>query len=294
MLETTHPDPLGTGDGTVTTGGLVLLNAPAEAPRRWLAVEPGDEVLFGRNVAEEGVLNALTDVAADRTLSQRHARLVLDEGGAYLVDLGSTNGTWLNGRRLGAHVPTRLDDRDTFRVGASRFAWLDAAPATVERDERASSGLEREAFEQACLTALLRAQRYERPLALLVVSEDITGRPGRATSAAPAWRICLRRDDVLGRLARGEWAVLLPETDLRDAHVFGAMLQAVARGPCACGTRRRGPGELRLGVTALAHDPGLVVGEPGQDGGLALGLGSVRLFLAAAREDRDAAHAARG
>jgi len=35
-----------------------------------------------------------------RRLSRRHARFVLEEGAVYVEDLGSTNGTWIAGRRL--------------------------------------------------------------------------------------------------------------------------------------------------------------------------------------------------
>lgn len=38
---------------------------------------------------------------ADQTLSRRHAEIWLDHGNAYLRDLGSANGTWVNGAHLG-------------------------------------------------------------------------------------------------------------------------------------------------------------------------------------------------
>src|SRR5687768_9608439 len=37
----------------------------------------------------------------DPTLSRRHAEIWFTEGHAYIRDLGSANGTWINGRSLG-------------------------------------------------------------------------------------------------------------------------------------------------------------------------------------------------
>jgi DNA-binding winged helix-turn-helix (wHTH) protein len=47
--------------------------------------------------------------------SRRHARIVVAEGRATLEDLGSKNGTRLNGKRLSS--PTVLADRDEVRIG---------------------------------------------------------------------------------------------------------------------------------------------------------------------------------
>lgn len=48
-------------------------------------------------------------------VSQLHARLFRDAKGFHIEDLGSTNGTYLNGRKVGG--PTRLKKGDRIRVG---------------------------------------------------------------------------------------------------------------------------------------------------------------------------------
>jgi DNA-binding winged helix-turn-helix (wHTH) protein len=45
------------------------------------------------------------------TVSRRHARLVVTDGGAMLEDLGSKNGTTMNGERLRTAAPLRNGDR---------------------------------------------------------------------------------------------------------------------------------------------------------------------------------------
>ena len=54
----------------------------------------------------------------DDAVSHRHAKIELDpEGNAFLVDLGSTNGTMLNGKLIAANTPTKLKDGDRISLG---------------------------------------------------------------------------------------------------------------------------------------------------------------------------------
>ncbi len=53
----------------------------------------------------------------ERGMSRRHATLRFDRGRVYLTDLGSANGTQLNGEALPAHLPTRVMNGDLIRFG---------------------------------------------------------------------------------------------------------------------------------------------------------------------------------
>jgi hypothetical protein len=55
----------------------------------------------------------------DSFVSQIHARLYARDGTAWVEDLGSTNGTFVNGRRLDAPSPLRPGDR--LRVGQTEL-----------------------------------------------------------------------------------------------------------------------------------------------------------------------------
>ena len=87
----------------------------------------GTKVLFVRSENQQGTEIEVTDVTVlgrsdesdlvldDPYASDFHMRLVAQEEGITLHDLGSTNGTYVNGRRVTA--PTALRRGDTIQVG---------------------------------------------------------------------------------------------------------------------------------------------------------------------------------
>jgi hypothetical protein len=101
----------------------------------------GDEAILGR---EEGI-----DVSVrDPEVSRRHARVFWEGGNYYVEDLGSTNGTFLNGALVTSAQPLRSGD--TIGVGqtvlvfqaeaepaperpAARAAYPSSPPAATER-----------------------------------------------------------------------------------------------------------------------------------------------------------------
>lgn len=100
--------------------------APVGDARPAIAAPPGAATLFrvvwqGRAIPlPEGTSVLGRDPAADvcvdaASVSRRHARIVVSRQGASLEDLGSKNGTALNGRLLTA--PAGLRDGDEIRLG---------------------------------------------------------------------------------------------------------------------------------------------------------------------------------
>ncbi len=71
-------------------------------------IEVDNVMVMGRSAEADVVL-------ADPYASDFHMRLVAAENGMVLHDLGSTNGTYVNGRRVTA--PTQLRRGDTIQVG---------------------------------------------------------------------------------------------------------------------------------------------------------------------------------
>lgn len=87
----------------------------------------GSRVLFVRSESQQGQEFEVSDVVVmgrsdetdfvidDPYASEFHLRLVSQENGMMLHDLGSTNGTYVNGRRVSA--PSELKRGDTIQVG---------------------------------------------------------------------------------------------------------------------------------------------------------------------------------
>jgi pSer/pThr/pTyr-binding forkhead associated (FHA) protein len=84
-----------------------------------LLLEGRAEYIMGR----EGQENEVPDVnlgpygARDKGVSRRHAVLRVDRRQLLLTDLGSSNGTWLNGSHLAPQEPIRLESGDEIRLG---------------------------------------------------------------------------------------------------------------------------------------------------------------------------------
>jgi pSer/pThr/pTyr-binding forkhead associated (FHA) protein len=74
---------------------------------------PGDVVTIGRDAA--------SDIVVDTPLASRaHARIERRRNDVMIKDLGSRNGTWVNGRKVGQQI---LGDGDTIRIGDVRVVF---------------------------------------------------------------------------------------------------------------------------------------------------------------------------
>jgi hypothetical protein len=58
----------------------------------------------------------------DVTVSRHHARVLRDEGGFWVEDLNSLNGTYVNRKRIEQH---RLYDGDELQIGKFKLAFLE-------------------------------------------------------------------------------------------------------------------------------------------------------------------------
>lgn len=94
-----------------------------------LVVEPGAEIGYApgtafllRNDALVGRHPGSSIVLADTFISGEHARLTHHDGRWWVADLGSTNGTFVNGTRV--ERPTPLNDGDEVRFGRAPLRFL--------------------------------------------------------------------------------------------------------------------------------------------------------------------------
>ena len=120
-----------TGESVLTDS--TLLRIEIEGSTEPIMLKPGPEVILGRRDPTTGAMPDvdLTQFAGYRMgVSRRHAALRPGEGRRLdLWDLGSSNGTFLNGTRLGAHRPYRLRDGDEIRLGQMLMRLYFSPPA---------------------------------------------------------------------------------------------------------------------------------------------------------------------
>ena len=105
---------------------------PAPAPRLQRGTAeiriPAPELILGREPGLPGTID-------DASVSRRHARLSWDGSEASLTDLGSKNGTFVNGVRVS--VPVSLKDRDEVRFGLVSFVYRAPAPLVLSATKTA-------------------------------------------------------------------------------------------------------------------------------------------------------------
>ena len=130
---------------TVSRFGYAFVADPAGAPPG--APRPfACRLVWGpREIARDASENVIgRDSAAvvwidDGSVSRRHARIVVDDDGATIEDLGSKNGTFVRGRRI--EKPARLGDRDVIKIGPARLVFrllkkIGSTASTVDGRER--------------------------------------------------------------------------------------------------------------------------------------------------------------
>src|ERR1044071_2100756 len=92
----------------------------ADESEAWLDCEDQQRVLTGSCSIGRAKLNTL--IVDSAKVSRLHAIIHSEHSGAFwLVDLGSSNGTFLNKRRI--HEPTRLRACDQITIGGNTFIF---------------------------------------------------------------------------------------------------------------------------------------------------------------------------
>lgn len=75
-----------------------------------------DGVLFGRT---EGTHT----FPKSRLMSRKHFQIIIEDDFPYVIDLGSRNGTFINGKQCTAHEKTLLTEESIIVFGEHRFQF---------------------------------------------------------------------------------------------------------------------------------------------------------------------------
>jgi diguanylate cyclase (GGDEF)-like protein len=220
---------------------LLVLSGPQFGEIFDLAV--GQEALLGRRADAQVWLQ-------DEGVSRRHATIVAGEEDAKLVDAGSANGTWVDGRRVEACV---LRDGMRFQVGAHttiKFVYTDDLEAEYQRrlahgamHEPLTGLYNRRHFMDRLGAEIAASQRHGRPVSLLLVDVDhfkkVNDGLGHLAGDEVLKMIAhvltgaVRKEDVVARFGGEEFVVLARETALTGAKALAERIRrAVERSRC--------------------------------------------------------------
>src|SRR6516164_4553798 len=94
-----------------------------ERPLEAVLQSPSGRMVLGPGVMTIGRAKDNQLVMNDATASSHHAEVRPGVNCYSLTDLGSTNGTYINDRKLDRHIPQLLQDGDRIRIGNTTFIY---------------------------------------------------------------------------------------------------------------------------------------------------------------------------
>ncbi len=206
MSEISEPTVDGTAAGTPPTRlpariFLAISGAP-EQPARLLPIEDGQEVTFGRS-------RGATVSVDHEKVSRLHARMRRDGDAITLEDLGSRNGTRINGVPITGLTPVAPGDE----VALGPLTMVVSRSTRARRTHRGVA--DNAALEQRLIAELDRALRYRRTVALAMVR--LAGGDAAVDAAAERLAEAVRPMDLVAEFGGAELAVLMPELGRADA-----------------------------------------------------------------------------
>ncbi len=245
------------GDGRLDC--LVLIHPPgANLGRRYLLDRPF--VSIGRDTEN--------DVVLDRdSVSRRHAKVATANGQRVVVDLGSTNGTYVNDQPVQEH-PLRAGDQ--IKIGNTILKFLsgqDVEQAYHEEIYKMTimDGLtavyNKRYFMESLERELARVKRYRRELSLIMFDLDhfkkINDSYGHLAGdqvlkdLAQLVKARTRSEEIVARYGGEEFTILVPETGLQGAVHLAEHLRGLVESHEFIFEDERIPLTISLGVATL-------------------------------------------
>lgn len=175
------------------------------------------------------------------SVSRRHCRIEKRGRHWYLVDLDSTNGSYVNDELV---TDIQLRRGDQLKIGDTILKFLSGSDVEAQYHETiyrmtiidGLTGVHNKRYLMESLEREIpRARRHERPLSLIMFDIDhfkgINDTFGHLAGdyvlkeLATVVKTRLRPDDMLGRYGGEEFMIVLPETPLVGGHKIGEELR---------------------------------------------------------------------
>jgi two-component system cell cycle response regulator len=210
---------------------------------------PRRSYIIGRN-------NVSVDLdLADPSVSRTHARIDHVDGEFHIVDMQSTNGTYVNDKPV---TRQRLRGGDYVRFGSTIYKFLSSDHVETQFHETIyammiTDGLtgihNRRYFVETLDRELIRSIRHHRPLSVAMFDIDhfknVNDTYGHLVGDMTLRQLCarisstIRKEEVFSRCGGEEFGVILPETTPEAAVLFGERIRKlVSEEPISAGDWR--------------------------------------------------------
>jgi len=275
-----------------TLAGIMAGGGDPMVPSEWALVAYAGASL-GRIfplLPGEAIIGRAPDVQVtllDSEVSRHHARITFDGGQVWLEDLGSTNGTLVNGERSRGAVTLGAGDRVAIGTHVLKLVAMDPLERAFHMtllDLSTKDPLTGLANRNSAIgefqTRFGLSVRYGRPLSVVMCdldhfkqTNDTYGHGAgdfMLQTFGERLRTTLREADLAGRIGGDEFLVILPETDLSGSRIFAErLLKVIGATPvplpaggqmevtCSLGIAERIPGDLEAGLLLARADAGL-------------------------------------
>lgn len=225
-----------------------------------------DAVLIGRGPDNDIVLDL-------DTVSRRHARIDRRDGRTTLTDLQSTNGTYMDERRVPPYVPQELPRPARVIIGRAIFKYQAGDDLDLQYTEeiyqlKITDGLtglpNRRRFMEVLSAEIPRARRHRRDLALVMMDIDhfksVNDSLGHLAGdhvlreLANVVSLQVRQGEVFARYGGEEFVLLLPETNGEQARQTAERVRAKVESCTFQFADRRIPVTVSMGIGAFQGD----------------------------------------
>jgi diguanylate cyclase (GGDEF)-like protein len=242
---------------------------PADVP--WLLFLSGKEVGRSVRLTAEAIDIGHSDDCAVAVnsdgISRRHARVQRIFGLYFVTDLESTNGTFVNGKRV---QMVQLNDGDQIRIGDAVLKFVvnhleveyTAQVSTMASVDNLTGALGKRPFEQALANAIEHSLRNRSPLCLVLFDLDHF-KPINDTYGHPAGDAVLSRLAAIvrrllgagmpfGRVGGEEFAIALTDRPLEAGRTIAEQIRAAVEESTFDHLGRTIAVTVSLGVAELA------------------------------------------
>ncbi len=244
---------------------LILIRGTPQGHRFFIT---GDQMIIGRDPAAD--ISIL-----DTSISRKHARITKLENAVSIEDLGSSNGTFINGKKLSPGSVVILTKEDLVKLGNSIVKYLPAGEIEIifygnlnqaANTDPMTKCFNKGYFLEAIEAEVKRAKAFSTPLSLIFFDldhfkkvNDTYGHDGgdfvlkEFTNLIRGLGV-IQQKDIFARYGGEEFCLLMPSTVIQDAEKTAELMRGKIQTHVFNYEGKRIPVTSSLGVAELRSD----------------------------------------